>query len=82
MTCQRLNSVMLLNVNRDLAKDCSLKNAMHEFVTRNDVRKDTFGLPWVSEVWCERGKVDFDDNKLACCIINNEKLVSSKHIET
>jgi hypothetical protein len=44
MTSVRLNSVMILSVNRDLAKQLDPKEIMREFVTRNDVRKDTFGL--------------------------------------
>lgn len=45
MTAQRLNAVMILNVHRELANKLCVKDVMHEFIVRNDIRKDTFGIP-------------------------------------
>jgi len=44
MTSQRLNSARTLDVNRELAYKLCVKESMHEFVTQNGIRKDTFGL--------------------------------------
>lgn len=44
MTSERLNSVMVLNVNKELANSLNIHDIMREFVARCDIRKDTFGL--------------------------------------
>ena len=44
MTSERLNAVMVLNVNKELTDCMDVKDVMKEFVVRTDVRKDAFGL--------------------------------------
>jgi hypothetical protein len=38
MTLERLNLVVVLNVNHELASEPSLSKIMHEFIVRNDVQ--------------------------------------------
>jgi len=43
MTAERLISAMVLHVNKDMS-DFSMKEAIDDFVSRNDIWKDTFGV--------------------------------------
>jgi len=51
MTSQRLNSVVVLNVQRDLTDELDIPAVADEFVRGNSVRKDIFGwldvLTWL-----------------------------------
>ena len=44
MTSERLNSVMVLHVNKERADSLDIQDTMREFVSRCATRKDTFGL--------------------------------------
>jgi len=46
MSAERLNSVMMLHMNREAANELfrSTDVIMREFISRNDPRKGTFGL--------------------------------------
>jgi hypothetical protein len=43
MTSERLNSVMVLHVNKELTDALRVSDIMREFISFNDTRKDTFG---------------------------------------
>ena len=44
MTSERINSIVVQNVNKELRNNLNIHDVMREFVSLCDIRKDIFGL--------------------------------------